>query len=299
MTTKPAISVVVPTYQGATRILNTLRSLEKQKMRDFEVVVVIDGSTDETQRVIEGTSFNFPLRVHVQSNKGRAGARNAGAALAQADILVLLDDDLIFEGEVLEKYHTLAGEGHPIVVGATYAVPTSGHDEFFDYAKYLDAKWMSGVTSTPRMVLKNPYLTAANCMINAAVFKSLGGFDGRLRDAEDFDLAVKAFDQGIPILMDAGIMVGHHLQSDFKTYVRRMVEYQNAKRVLLQLNPAVAKYLPAPVARGFVKSTLYKMLSGPSWIGLIDKGAFNLLPRNFRYRLYDLLLTAYSVTRTK
>lgn len=298
MTTKPALSVIVPTYQGAANILTTLNSLERQRLRDFEVIVVIDGSTDNTQEVIEKATFTFPLHLCVQPNKGRAGARNAGVKAARADTLVFFDDDLIIEVDALTQYHALANEHHPIVVGGLYAVPPAGPDEFSDYAKYLDTKWVSGITQTSQSVLKDPYLTAANCMISLDVFKQLGGFDERLRDAEDFDLAVRAFEKHIPILLDKNILAGHHLQPDFRTYARRLVEYQKAQSTLRVVNPAAARYTAARAQRSRAKKTFYWLLAGPVWISLIDKNAFRFLPRKMRFRIYDLLLTAYAVTRS-
>ncbi|HEY5751325.1 MAG TPA: glycosyltransferase [Chryseolinea sp.] len=298
MTAKPALSVIVPTYQGASKVMNTLSSLERQRLRDFEVIVVIDGSTDNTQQVIEEATFSFPLHVCVQLNKGRAGARNAGVKEARADTLVFFDDDLVFGDDVLAQYHALANERHPIVVGALYAVPPSGPDEFFDYARYLDNKWVSGITQASRSVLKHPYLTAANCMLSLDTFRQLGGFDERLPDAEDFDLAVKAFEKNIPILLDKNIQAGHHIQPDFRTYANRLVQYQKAQSTLRAVSPAAARYTAARVRRNRTKKTLYHLLSGQVWISLIDKNAFRFLPRKARFRIYDLLLTAYAVTRT-
>ncbi|AYB31326.1 glycosyltransferase family 2 protein [Chryseolinea soli] len=297
MTIRPALSVIVPTYQGAQRIMNTLGSLEKQSFRDFEVIVVIDGSTDDTKTRVQQASFRFPLLVHEQPNKGRAGARNAGAALAQAHALIFLDDDLTFDDSLLKKYEALAEQGHPIAVGSAYAVPVKERDEFFHFAEYLNTKWESGLAKATREVLKKPYLNAQNCLIRRDVFELLGGFDDRLRDAEDFALAVAAFEKKIPILLDAEIRVGHHLQPDFKTYARRLVEYQNARQALAQLMPAANHYMTTQVQRSRAKTIFYKMVSAQAWIDLVDKGLFMILPRALRFRIYDLLLTAYSVTR--
>ena len=297
MKVPPALSVIVPTFQGAGRIMNTLGSLERQSFRDFEVIVVIDGSTDDTQRRLQETHFHFQLSVHTQPNKGRAGARNAGTALARAHTFIFLDDDLTFDNTLLEKYHTLAKQGHPIAVGSSYAVPVTKKDEFFHYAEYLGAKWESGLAKTTTAVLEKPYLNAQNCMIRRDTFELLGGFDNRLRDAEDLALAITAFDKHIPILLDADIRVGHHLQPDFRTYAQRLIEYEKARRSLTQLNPAAAQYVITPARRSHAKTTFYKMLSARVWIDLIDKGVFMFLPRTFRFRIYDLLLTAYSATQ--
>jgi glycosyltransferase involved in cell wall biosynthesis len=83
------ISVIVPTYNGAHRILNVLRALEDQKVNDFELIVAIDGSNDDTLTVLNNSNFSFKnFRIIEQPNKGRASIRNLGAKNADGDLLI-------------------------------------------------------------------------------------------------------------------------------------------------------------------------------------------------------------------
>jgi glycosyltransferase involved in cell wall biosynthesis len=89
------ISVIVPTYNGAHRILNVLRALEDQKVNDFELIVAIDGSNDDTLTVLNNSNFSFKnFRIIEQPNKGRASIRNLGAKNADGDLLIFYDDDM-------------------------------------------------------------------------------------------------------------------------------------------------------------------------------------------------------------
>jgi glycosyltransferase involved in cell wall biosynthesis len=91
----PRLTVVVPTYQRRSIVLATLEALERQDTEDlFEVVVVVDGSTDGTAQALQGREWAFPIHVLQQSNRGAATARNVGAANGGADIILFLDDDM-------------------------------------------------------------------------------------------------------------------------------------------------------------------------------------------------------------
>src|SRR4051794_33250117 len=96
--TAPSFSVVIPTYQRKDVVCDAVRALGKL-MYDthFEVIVVVDGSTDGTAPALRQLGCRFPLRVIEQENGGAAHARNTGAAAATGDILLFLDDDMIAE----------------------------------------------------------------------------------------------------------------------------------------------------------------------------------------------------------
>lgn len=88
----PAVSVVIPTWNGADLLLDALASLETQRFRDFEVIVVDNGSTDGTEARVEerhpGTRF-----VRFEENRGFAAAVNAGIRAAGGEVIVLMNND--------------------------------------------------------------------------------------------------------------------------------------------------------------------------------------------------------------
>jgi len=98
----PAVTVVVPAYNEAIGIARTVRSLEDTDYPDLEIVVVDDGSTDETAAVVEGLGLD---RVHLvrQDNGGKAAALNTGLELTDAEIVVMVDGDTLFERDTLRR----------------------------------------------------------------------------------------------------------------------------------------------------------------------------------------------------
>ena len=98
----PRASIVVPAFNSADTLPRTLRSLLAQTCRDFEVVIVNDGSIDETPEVAEDFArIDSRIRVVHQANRGLAGARNSGIAAAQCEFVGFCDaDDLWAPGKL-------------------------------------------------------------------------------------------------------------------------------------------------------------------------------------------------------
>lgn len=98
------VSIIIPVYNEEGVIGDCLRSLEKQNIRDFEVVVVDDGSNDRTFEILSEIRIsNFKFRVLRQEHKGAGAARNLGAKRARGEILVFVDADMTFNKNFIRK----------------------------------------------------------------------------------------------------------------------------------------------------------------------------------------------------
>lgn len=102
----PKFSVVIANYNNAHLIQQAFDSVKRQTVQDFEVIVVDDGSTDDSRSIIEmsAPSFNGKLRYVFQSNKGVASARNAGIKIASGKYITFLDPDDYWHDERLEVH---------------------------------------------------------------------------------------------------------------------------------------------------------------------------------------------------
>lgn len=101
----PLVSVVVPAFNVANTIEETLHSIINQTFEDFEIIVVDDGSTDETPQILK-TFKDTRLRVVRQVNRGLAGARNTGIQLSMGKYIAFCDSDDVWEPEKLELHVT-------------------------------------------------------------------------------------------------------------------------------------------------------------------------------------------------
>src|SRR5690606_6750877 len=133
------ISVIIPTYNGAHKIMGVLRSLEQQTHLPDEVIVVIDGSTDGTAAMLQQQAINLPqLKIVEQDNKGRAAVRNRGAVEASGDLLIFLDDDMLADNALI-AHHLLAHEEAPekIVTGKLRDVAQESPSDFEQFRGQL------------------------------------------------------------------------------------------------------------------------------------------------------------------
>ncbi len=111
--TQPLVSVVIPTFNRAAFLPSAVRSALEQTLREIEVIIVDDGSTDATPEVCRALAEADPrVRLVRQANRGLAAARNAGLAAATADWVAFLDDDDLWVPEALATMRALTGRNH-------------------------------------------------------------------------------------------------------------------------------------------------------------------------------------------
>lgn len=97
----PRVSVIIPTYQHAGTLAACLDAVLRQTYRDAEVIVVDDGSTDNTREVL--APYRDRVRIVVQQNRGANAARNRGLAEAKGELVIFCDADVIMEPDMLTK----------------------------------------------------------------------------------------------------------------------------------------------------------------------------------------------------
>lgn len=120
----PKISVGIPTYNSSATIRMTLESVLQQTLKPYEVVVVDDGSKDETVSLLKG--FGSAITIVEQENQGVAGARNTLCRLMTGDLVAFLDHDDLWHPKYLENQCKLSA-GHPDA-----ALMFTGHVDFRD-----------------------------------------------------------------------------------------------------------------------------------------------------------------------
>ncbi|QMU27567.1 glycosyltransferase family 2 protein [Adhaeribacter radiodurans] len=295
-------SIIIPTYNGANKILNALKSLEKLTRKPDEVIVVVDGSTDGTAEIIRSSDLSLlGFRMIEQANSGRATVRNRGATEAKGDLLVFMDDDII----VPEKWLSAHLEHHiskknSLLVGKLESPKTELAGEFILFENWQNKKWNKDLTHTSEeeVLLKTPYISANNFSISKDLFFKLGQFDYRLNDAEDYDLAVRAFQENYPIYISSKAYAYHFDfgLKNFKSYIKRIRQYREAQEKLINFKPELygdkAQNERFPVNPSGIKSKVFKLFANKYWIKAAEQGYLKWLPRDIRCRIYDIVVTA-------
>ena len=185
MTMIAKVSVVVPAYNISAYIADALKSLEKQTFRDFEALVVDDGSIDNTAEIVQSfCQRDSRFRLLQKQNGGLASARNYGIARAKGEYIALLDGDDIYLPDKLANHVTQLERASKI--GVVYSASRAIRDDGKPTFMALSGK---PVKSDPLIALlcKNFIGHGSNVVFRRSIFDEVGGFDETLRSCEDVD----------------------------------------------------------------------------------------------------------------
>ena len=177
------VSVVIPTHNLAGLVKEAIQSVLDQTYQDFEIIVVDDGSTDDTRAVI-ATIGDPRLQYIYQENRGLAGARNTGIALARGEYIAFLDaDDVFLPNKLMDQTSVLDSQPDLGLVAGGYVFTDEAGQPVAEQRHWQDS---------PQLDVKT-WLYGCPFIVNAVLVRRewlsrVGGFDPALRRVEDRDL---------------------------------------------------------------------------------------------------------------
>lgn len=184
------ISIIIPLYNKGKSILNTIQSVLRQTYNDFELIIVNDGSTDDSLSIVEGVcSSNPKIRIINKPNGGVCSARNLGIQSAKGDYIALLDADDIWDKYYLEEQMKMVSD-YPScnMWGINYAETVNG-EIIRDVPTGLPKGFRGIVDDYFRIPGRvSDLFCSSSVLIRKETFKDVGGFDERIRYAEDSDM---------------------------------------------------------------------------------------------------------------
>lgn len=176
----PFFSIIIPTYNRAPTLSRAINSVLHQSFQDHEIIVVDDGSTDNTGEILQSNFIEYHITYYKIENGGVTAARNYGVSKAKGKFLVFLDSDDMLSPQYLGGcFEALSGSHFKLLLCAI---------------NYCDALGMS-----TKMILPEPLddyythpLTGSYC-IDAHLYREMGGYDNRLTYSENSDLFLRLF----------------------------------------------------------------------------------------------------------
>lgn len=199
----PTVSVIIPTHNRREYVRDAIASVVAQTCRDFELIVVDDGSDDDTGTVVADFSSVCPgVRYVRQANRGVSVARNTGVALSRGCYLAFLDSDDVWQPAKLERQLAFFG-AHPQAsicqteeIWLRRGVRVNPHTKHRKMGGDIFARSLERCLVSPSAV-----------MLRRAVFDRVGGFDPRLPACEDYDLWLRIGATQPIHLLDAPLVI--------------------------------------------------------------------------------------------
>ena len=178
------VSIIIPTVDRPALVPEAIASALAQTHREIEVVVVLNGATEETAAAVHRCAADGRVRVVAMERGTLAAARNYGMSFARAEWIAFLDDDDIWLPEKIERQLAAARESGADLVSCNFVK----FDERGDIPGTGLAPLPAGLSYAEALMLENHLSGGSAAMVRAAAIRSLGGFDARLKACEDWDM---------------------------------------------------------------------------------------------------------------
>jgi GT2 family glycosyltransferase/peptidoglycan/xylan/chitin deacetylase (PgdA/CDA1 family) len=242
----PRLSVVVPTYQRREVVLQTVRALAAQEGAPrYEVIVVVDGSTDGTAAALRGLSTPMSLTVIEQPNQGAAAARNRGAEVACGQILLFLDDDMEADSRLLAEHARAHEDGARVVLGHIPLHPDSPRGFLSASVGAWAEERCQKLSGQDAPIDLDEFLTG-QVSIARDIFREVGGFDLRFTQGgtfgcEDLDIGRRLERAGYEIVFDAKAISRQRYVVTPRQHLRQWHQNGAAKVALARKHPDQAE----------------------------------------------------------
>ncbi|MBE2221562.1 MAG: glycosyltransferase [Anaerolineae bacterium] len=264
MTTEPAslptVSVMICVYNGADHVMNAVNSILAQSFTDFELVVVDDGSTDETAVLIQSCS-DPRVKLFRKPHQGIPLTRNYALACAQADLLAVLDaDDTAHPTRLQQQVDYMAKHPEIVLVGTSYIQV----DHFRNTTKVVVPP-LHDAAIRQAMVRGNPFCHSTIMMRRAAIDKA-GGYSPAFPFGEDYELWSRLAQQGQLANLDEALVTRHYharsVSNNFRDEFYRFKLFARTNHYAIQRlgAPKTAYFYTARAIAMFLVLDLYAAL---------------------------------------
>ena len=221
----PRISVVVCVHNGARTLGDCLGGLERLDYPDYEVIVVDDGSTDDTAAIAQAHAVRV---ISTGANVGLSNARNLGLGVATGEIVAYIDDDAHPDPHWLQYLAwTFQNSAHAAVGGPNLPPPGDGPI----------ADCVANAPGGPIHILLDDeeaeHIPGCNMAFRRTALEAVGGFDPRFRIAgDDVDLCWRLQESGLTLGFHPAAVVWHHRRNSVRAFWRQQLNYGRAEALL-------------------------------------------------------------------
>lgn len=214
-------SAIIPVYNRPDEVDELLSSLCRQTFKDFEVLLVEDGSDISCKPIADKYAMRLQLHYFVKPNGGPGMARNYGAERAQGDFLIILDSDCVLPDGYLQSVENELCEADADAFGG----PDAAHDDFTPMQKAINYSMTSFFTTGGirggKKKLDKFYPRSFNMGVRRETYAALGGFS-KMRFGEDIDFSIRIFKNGYRCRLFPTAWVWHKRRTDLRKFFKQV-----------------------------------------------------------------------------
>lgn len=252
-------AIIIPVFNRPDEVRELLNSLVLQFFRDFEVIIVEDGSQITSEAIVKEFESRLPVRYFSKINEGPGLTRNYGAERAVADYFIFFDSDCLIPGNYLEIVDHYLSQ-HPL---DGYGGPDAAHLSFTPIQKAITysmtATLSTGGIRGGGIETHKFHPRSFNMGFSRAVFLKTGGFSN-LRFGEDLDLSMRIKEAGFKVGLIKDAFVYHKRRTDFRKFFKQVYNSGIARINLYKRHPGSLKIVHfAPAV--FVVYLLWSLIS--------------------------------------
>ncbi|NDV47176.1 glycosyltransferase [Paludibacter sp. 221] len=217
----PYFSLIIPVYNRPDEIKELLESLTLQTDKNFEVIVVEDGSTISSEGVVCSFEKNLSISYYFTPNGGPGKARNYGATKATGEYLIVLDSDCIIPPHYIENVTKELKSTNADAFGG----PDRAADNFTPVQKAINYSMTSFFTTGGirggKKKMDKFYPRSFNMGIRRSVYEQLGGF-ANMRFGEDIDFSIRLYNANYKVCLFPSAWVYHKRRTDWRKFFRQV-----------------------------------------------------------------------------
>ena len=229
----PKYSIIIPVYNRPDEVDELLTSLVDQTNKDFEVLIIEDGSKIDCKQVVDNYLTKLELNYFTKENTGQGFSRNFGRDHASGDWLIFFDSDCVIPPDYITNLDELinAGEAH------AFCGPDAARADFSNLQKAISYSMTSllttgGIRGRQQKVDSEAHLRSYNLVIRKDVFDELHGF-AKTNMGEDMELSNRFRLGGYKALISQSLAVYHKRRNTLKSFYRQVFSFG---RTRVQLN---------------------------------------------------------------
>ena len=225
----PAYSLIIPVYNRPQELDELLACIQTQEFRDFEVVVIEDGSTEDASLIIEKYTNSFPLAYYVKENGGQGFARNYAFERAKGDYFIILDSDALLEPSYLNEVDkAVKAQGLDLFGG-----PDQDHPSFTPIQKAISYSMTSffttgGIRGKEKNIGGQFHPRSFNMGISRKVYEATGGFK-ITRMGEDIEFSIRCISLGFKSGLIPKAFIYHKRRTDFRQFYNQLHFFGRAR----------------------------------------------------------------------